>query len=246
VSNLSLNPVLRIVVLVTIIIVLATTCLSQKNTVNSDNGVARKVLIHLRTVRDCWSDPYMVIVGDDPKSENDTLYRRCGSDYLSLFDDLQESVSNGLLSITRAELRAELVAANKVLTELYYLHRLFNSRAYYLSREIRTSDVTSILSKYNINVQTKTISKVTLYREIIPHRRLHIDRFAALINNAPPDNNPTLTPEEIAIKVDEMEWSFVTRQAQGYDWYLRRHPHGRYAEEARKLSSRQGTVQSPR
>ena len=246
VSNLSLSPLLRIVVLVTIMIALATTCLAQKNSVNSDNEAAIKVLIHLRTLRDCWSDPYMVIVGDDPKFENDTLYLRCGSDYLLRFDDLQESVSNGLLSITRAELRTEMVAANKVLTDLYYLHRLFNSRSYYLLREIQTSDVASILSKYNINVRNKTISKVTLYREIIPHRRLHIDRLAALISNAPPDSNPTLTPEEIAIRVDEMEWSVVTRQRRGYDWYLRRHPHGRHAEEARKLSSRQGTVQSPR
>ena len=245
-SNLSLSPVLRIVVLVTIIIVLASTCLSQKNTVNSDNEVALIVLIHLRTLRDCWSDPYMVIDGDDPKFENDTLYLRCGSDYLLLFDDLQESVSNGLVSINRTELRTEMVAANKVLIDLYYLHRLFNSRAYYLRREIQSSDVASILSKYNINVRNRTISKVTLYRELIPHRRLHIDRFAALISNAPPDKNPTLTPEEIAIKVDELEWSVVTRQGRGYDWYLRRHPDGRHAEEARKLGGRQGTVQSPK
>jgi hypothetical protein len=139
-----------------------------------------------------------------------------------------------------------MVEANKVLNDLNSLHRLFNSRAYYVQREAQTSDVTSILRKYNINVRKKTISKVTLYQEIIPHRRLHIDRLAALISNAPADNNPTLTAEEIAIRVDDMEWSFVTRQGRGYDWYLRRHPHGRHAEEARKLSSRQGTVQSPR
>ena len=228
-----------------ILIGLATTCLSQKNTVNANNEAAIRVLIQLRTLRDCWNDPYMVILGDDPKLENDTLYRRCGSDYLLLFDDLQESVSNGLRSITGAELRAEMVAANRVLNDLYSLHRLFNSRAYYLRSEIQTSDVASILSTYNINVRNKTISKVTLYREIIPHRRLHIDRFAALISNAPPDKNPTLSPEEIAIRVDEMEWAVVTRQGRGYDWYLRRHPHGRHAEEARKLSSRQGTDQSP-
>ena len=245
-STLSFSPVLRIIVLVTIIIVVATTCLSQKNSINSDNGAAIKVLIHLRTLRDCWNDPYMVIVGDDPKFENDTLYRRCGSDYLLLFDDLQESVSNSLSSITGAELRTEIVEANTVLNDLNSLHRLFNSRAYYVQREVQTSDVASILRKYNINVRKKTISKVTLYQEIIPHRRLHIDRLAALIGNAPLDNNPTLSPEEIAIKIDEMEWSLVTRQGRGYDWYLRRHPYGRHAEEARKLNSRQGTVQRPR
>lgn len=245
-SNLSVSVVLRIVVLVTMIVVLASTCLSQKNTVNSDNEAAIRVLIQLRTLRDCWSDPYMVIIGDDPKFENDSLYRRCGTDYLLIFDDLQEAVSKALVSINRAELRTEMVEANQVLTDLYYLHRLFNSRAYYLRREIQTSDVALLLRKYNISVQKKTISKVTLYQEIIPHRRLHIDRFAALINNAPPDKNPTLTPEEIAIKVDELEWSLVTREGRGYDWYLRRHPNGRHAEEARKLSGQQGTVQSPR
>ena len=178
----------------------------------------------------------MVIVGDDPRFENDSLFLRCGSDYLLYFDDLQESVSNGLISINRAELRTEMVAANEVLIDLYHLHRLFNNRANYLRREIQRSDVASILRKYNINVPNKAISKETLYREIIPHRRLHIDRFAALINNAPPDKNPTLTPEEIAIKVDELEWSVVAREGRGYDWYLRRHPNGRHAEEARKLS----------
>lgn len=188
----------------------------------------------------------MVIVGDDPKFENDSLYRRCGNDHFLHFNDLQESVNNALLAITRVELRTEMLAANKVLTDLDSLHRLFNSRAYYLRREIQTSDVASILRKYNVDVRKKTISKVTLYREIIPHRRLHIDRFAALIRNAPPDSNPTLTPEEIAIRVDEMEWSVVTRQGRGYDWYLRRHPNGRHAEEARKLSGQQGNVQSPR
>lgn len=243
-SNLSLS--LRLVVLVAIMIALAATCLSQKNTVDPDNKAAIRVLIDLRALRDCWNDPYMVIVGDDPKSENDTLYRRCGSDYLLLFDDLQESVSDGLRSINRAELRTEMVAANKVLNDLNSLHRLFDSRAYYLAREIQTSDVASILREYNITVRNKTISKVTLYQKIIPHRRLHIDRFAALISNAPPDSNPTLTPEEIAIKVDELEWSVVTRQGRGYDWYLRRHPQGRHAEEARKLGSRQSTVQDPR
>lgn len=237
-SNLSLSPVLRIVLLIAIMIVAATTCVPQKDSVESENAASIKVLIHLRTLRDCWSDPYMVIVGDDPRFENDTLYRRCGSDYLLLFDDLQESVSSGLLSITRAELRTEMVEANRILNDLDSLHRLFNSRAYYLQREIQTSDVASILRKYNINVRKKTISKVTLYQEIIPHRRLHIDRFAALITNAPPDNNPTLTPEEIAVRIDEMEWSLVTTQGRGYDWYLRRHPRGRHAEEARKLSSR--------
>jgi hypothetical protein len=242
---LVLNLFLRIAVPVMIVVVLATTCLSQENRVNSDKAAIR-VLIHLRTLRDCWSDPYAVIVGDDPKLENDTLYLRCGSNYLLLFDDLQESVSNGLRSITRAELRTEMIAGNDVLKDLDSLHRLFNSRRYYLLREIQASDVASMLAKYNINVGTKTISKATLYREIIPHRRLHIDRLADLVGNAPPDNNPTLTPQEMAIKVDDMEWSFVTRQGRGYDWYLRRHPHGRHAEEARKLSNGQGSVQSPR
>jgi hypothetical protein len=244
VSNLCLTLALRITILVTIMMVLPATCLSQDSTVNSDKGAAIKVLINLRTLRDCWNDPYVVITGDDPKLENDTLYLRCGSDYLSLFNELQE-VGDGLRSISRADVQTEMVAANDVLKDLDSLHRLFNSRAYYVLREIQASDVASILSKYGINVRTKTISKATLYRELIPRRRLHIDRLAALISNAPHDDNPTLTPEEIAIKVDDMEWSVVTRQDRGYDWYLRRHPNGRHVEEARKLSNRQGTIQSP-
>lgn len=62
-----------------------------------------------------------------------------------------------------------MVEANRILNDLDSLHRLFNSRAYYLQREIQASDVASILRKYNINVRKKTISKVTLYQEIIPH-----------------------------------------------------------------------------
>lgn len=244
-ANLSPSPVLRMLVLVTIMVVVPGTSLSQKSAVNSDNEAARRVLIQLRTLRDCWSDPYMVIVGDDPKLENDTLYRRCGHDYLLLFEGLEESVSNGLRSITRADLRTEIVAANTVLSDLDSLHRLFNSRMYYVVRDIQTSDVASILNKYKINVPKKTISKVTLYREVIPHRRVHIDRLAAIISNAPPDENPTLTAEEIAIQVDEMEWAVVKKQRRGYDWYLRRHPQGRHAEEARKLRSGQGTEENP-
>jgi len=38
VSNLSFSPVLRIVVILTIMTGLARTCLSQENSVNSDNG----------------------------------------------------------------------------------------------------------------------------------------------------------------------------------------------------------------
>src|SRR5690242_20386995 len=119
-SNLFLTLALRMAILVSIMMALPAICLSQKNTVNSDNEAAIRVLIQLRTLRDCWSDPYMVIVGDDPKFENDSLYRRCGTDYLLIFDDLQEAVSNGLVSINRAELRTEMVEANQVLTDLYY------------------------------------------------------------------------------------------------------------------------------
>ena len=43
-----------------------------------------------------------------------------------------------------------------------------------------------------------------------------------------------------------MEWCVVTRQGRGYDWYLRRHPQGRHAEEARKLGNPQGTIQDPK
>ena len=73
----------------------------------------------------------------------------------------------------------------------------------------------------------------------MPLRRIHIDELAKLVSNAPPDTNPTLTLAQAADAADDLDWSFVTRQGRGYDWYLRRHPQGRHAPQARHLVRQQ-------
>ena len=111
----------------------------------------------------------------------------------------------------------------------------FLSRAYFMTRDIRVSDIFPIIRKYNIRYKENRVSKVTIYQAMMPLRRNHIDELAKLVSSAPPDTNPTLTQSQAADAADELDWSFVTRQGRGYDWYLRRHPQGRHAPEASHL-----------
>jgi hypothetical protein len=198
--------------------------------------VALAILARLRAFRDCWSDPYMIIPGDDPQSENDTLYLRCGGDQYSLsWAELQDATAQAIRSVNDRALTRQINAAMDTFNDLDSLHRLFNTRAYFMTREVRVSDIFPIVSKYNIPFKQNRISKVTVYQAMMPLRRTHIDELAKLIGNSPPDTNPTLTPAQAADAADDLDWSFVTRQGRGYDWYLRRHPQGRHASEARQL-----------
>jgi len=201
----------------------------------SDLEAAGDVLARLRALRDCWSDPYMVPTGDDPRVENDSLYRVCDDNYQLRLVEARDVVWHSESKISNRTVRGEILAAMEVFDDLDTLYRLFERRDYYFTSVVRVSDIYQIVRKYNIQYQQDAISKVTVYRAVIPARRPHIDRLAALIPGAPRDENPTLTQDQATAAVDDLDWSIAKRQGQGYDWYLRRHPQGRHADEAERL-----------
>jgi hypothetical protein len=208
----------------------------------SEVQMSLQILESLRAFRDCWRDPYMIIAADDPQSENDSLYLRCGDQYSLRWAELQDAAAPALRSLNDRALTHQIHAAIETFKDLDSLNRLFNSRAYFMTRDVRVSDIFRIVGKYNVPYKGNHISKVKVYQAMMPLRRVPIDELAKLTSNAPVDTNPTLTSAQAADAADDLDWSFVTRQRQGYDWYLRRHPQGRHAAEARALIGRQGEL----
>jgi hypothetical protein len=215
----------------------------QSAATKSGTAVALEILVRLRALRDCWSDTYMVLVNDDPSFENDSLYLRCSTNYQLRLVEAKEAVRQSS-TISNLTLRREIRAAMQVFNDLDAVYSLFESRAYFFSRLVQVSDIYTIVSKYNIPYQGASIAKTTVYRALLPARRTHIDQLAALIRNAPPDNNPTLTPEQAAAAADDLDWSIVERRGIGYDWYLRRHPKGLHSGEALKAIKRLDATRS--
>jgi hypothetical protein len=211
---------------------------SRDSRSSADVQASLQVLARLRALRDCWSDSYMIVASTDSQSENDSLYLRCGDQYPLRFAELKDVADHSTSSVNDPKMRRLIIASMETFIDLDNLRRLFNSRAYFMTRDVHVSDIFPIVRKYNIPYNENRISKATIYQTIMPLRRTHIDELARLVTNAPLDTNPTLTPTQAADAADDLDWSFVTRQGRGYDWYLRLHPHGRHAEEARKLTSR--------
>lgn len=207
----------------------------------SDIVPALEVLMRLRAARDCWNDPYMVVVGDDSRFENEGLYLRCDQDYRLRLLEVREAVGRALASIRHVGLRREISAAMAVLNDLDTVTRLFNSRTYFFSQYVRVTDIFPIVRKYSIPYREDRISKETVYRALVPVRRPPIDKLAALIPDASEDPNPTLTSEQAEVAADDLDWSIASRLGQGYDWYLRRHPRGRHVAEARNPAERKAT-----
>lgn len=201
-----------------------------------------EVLARLRTFRDCWNDLYMLIPGDDPRFENDSLYLRCGNAYPLRLLELQDAVGRALGTINDRAMRRQITAAMEVLSDLDTLHSLFDSRAYFLTRDVLVSDIFQIVRRYNIPYKEIRISKVAAYRAMMPARRIHIDGLAALIASPPTDTNPTLTPTQAEAAADDLAWSMVTREGIGYDWYLRRNPQGRHVAAARDFIGRKDEI----
>jgi hypothetical protein len=212
---------------------------SRASRSRSEAEASLQVLARLRAFRDCWSDPYMIIAADDSRSENDSLYLRCGDQYSLRLAELKDVAEHSMSSVNDPALRRQISESMEIFNALDNLHRLFNSRTYFMTRDIRVSDIFPIVRKYNIRYKENRISKVTIYQAMMPLRRTHIDELAKLVSSAPPDTNPTLTQSQAADAADELDWSFVTRHGRGYDWYLRRHPQGRHAPEARHLVRQQ-------
>ncbi len=100
----------------------------RRKLTNIWNLTSLDILARLRALRDCWSDPYTIIVSDDPSSENDSLYLRCGDRYPVRLAELRDAGGHSLRSINNDAVRRQTLAAAEVFNDLDSLHNVFNSR----------------------------------------------------------------------------------------------------------------------
>jgi hypothetical protein len=106
-----------------------------------------------------------------------------------------------------------------------------------LIQTTRVSDIYPIIHKYSLSYAENETTKGEIYRQMMPLRRIHVDRLATLLPNAPADSNPTLTPTQAIAGNDDLTWARV-QQDLSFDWYLRAYPNGRHANEARRALAR--------
>jgi hypothetical protein len=192
-------------------------------------------LDRLRAIRDCWIDPYAMLPYDEPKQKGEGDFYGCGSEYSLRLAEAQAAVSDMSNQGNSQTIIREANAAIEVFNDLDTLRKFFNrSGLSSLLESTRVSYIYPIIHKYNLTYTQNLTTKGEIYRQMMPRRRIHIDRLAELISNAPPDSNPTLTPEQAIAANDDLTWDRVQRDM-SYDWYLRAYPKGRHAAEARQL-----------
>lgn len=213
---------------------------------DAKNVLALKALDRLRAIRDCWIDPYAMLPYDEPKQKGEGDFYGCGSEYALRLAEAQAAVKDALDSVDNPAIIREADAAIAVFVDLDTLRHVFNRTV--LSSLLETtsvSDVYPIIHTYNLKYAENTTAKGEIYRQMMPLRRVHIDRLAALIPNAPADSNPTLTPEQAIAGNDDLTWNRAKRDM-AYEWYLRAYPNGRHATEARQSISRKDEIQKER
>ena len=236
----------------------AATCLAQpavsrrtpapSNALSRDakNEFALKALDRLRAIRDCWIDPYAMLPYDEPKQKGEEDFYGCGSEYALRLAETQAAVADLSNGINNPGIVREANAAIGVFNDLDTLKKFFNrSGLSSLLESTRVSDVYPIIHKYNLTYTQNLTTKGEIYRQMMPHRRVHVDRLAALISNAPIDSNPTLTPEQATAGNDDLTWNRAQRDM-AYEWYLRAYPNGRHAAEARQSMGRKSQIQKQR
>jgi len=187
----------------------------------------------------------MILPSNTPSEENDSLFLMCGTEYRLRLMEAQSAVADAADAVNDKAILREATAALGVFSDLDTLYRLFNSRGYFFSGDVRISDIYPIVHKYNLTYNENSTSKVAIYRQMMQHRRIHVDRLAELIEGAPADSNPTLTPAQAEAATDDLTWS---RAAKGmaYEWYLGRYPKGRHAAEARDSIARKDQIRKER
>jgi len=243
---------------VLLFMVAATPCLAQptaahrRSTTSSaptkdlKNEVALKTLDRLRAIRDCWIDPYAMLPNDEPKQKLESDFYACGSEYTLRLAEAQAAVRDALDSVDNPGIIREADAAIAVFVDLDTLRRVFNRNALSSLLEITSvSDIYPIIHTYNIKYTENATPKGEIYRQMMPHRRVHIDRLATLIPNVPPDSNPTLTPAQATAANDDLTWARAVRDM-AYEWYLRAYPQGRHSPEARQSIARKSEIQKER
>ena len=210
-------------------------------TVNSlagpDNEVALKLLARLRAMRDCWVDPYVMLPSEYPNRISEMAFYRCGSDYALRLAEARAAVDDAAETINNSAIRREATAAISVFKDLDVLRQFFNRNLpSSLTENTSVSDIYPIVHKYNISYSQDKTSKAEIYRQLMPHRRLYVDRLAVLVRNAPRDPNPTLTPEQQTAVTDDVTWTRAARDM-SYEWYLRWFPQGRHSLRGASVDS---------
>jgi hypothetical protein len=241
-----------------LITVVGTSCLAQPSVSrrpsatssarsrDAKNESALKALDRLRAIRDCWIDPYAMLPYDQPKQKGEGDFYRCGSEYSLRLAEAQAAVGDLSNESSNGVIVREATAAIQVFNDLDTLKKVFNrSGLSTLLESTRVSDIYPIIHKYNLTYSQNLTTKGEIYRQMMPHRRVHVDQFAALIANVPADSNPTLTPEQATATNDDLTWSRAQRDM-AYDWYLRAYPNGRHAGEARQSAARKSEIQKER
>lgn len=219
---------------------------STARSIDANNQSALKALDRLRAIRDCWIDPYAMLPYDEPKQKTERDFYGCGAEYQLRLAEAQAVVRDALDSINNPAISREADAAIAVFIDLDTLRRVFNRNTLSSLLEVAyVSDVYPIIHTYNIKYTENSTPKGEIYRQMMPHRRVHIDRLAALIPNAPPDSNPTLTPAQATAANDDLTWTRAQRDM-SYEWYLRAYPEGRHAVEARQSIARKSEIQKER
>lgn len=224
----------------------STTAKKVNSLARPDNEVALQLLARLRAMRDCWVDPYVMLPSEFPNRVSEMAFYGCGSDYALRWAEARAAVDDAAETINNPAIRREATAAISVFKDLDVLRQFFNRNLLSsLTENTWVSDIYPVVHKYNISYSQDKTSKAEIYRQMMPHRRMYVDRLAVLVSNAPTDPNPTLTPEQQTAATDDLSWSRAARDM-SYDWYLRWYPQGRHAQEARQSIARKSEIQKER
>jgi hypothetical protein len=224
----------------------STTTKTVNSLANPDNEVALQLLARLRAMRDCWVDPYVMLPSEYPNRISEVAFYACGSDYALRLAEARAAVDDAAETINNPAIRREATAAISVFKDLDVLRQFFNRNLLSsLTENTWVSDIYPIVHKYNISYSQDKTSKAEIYRQMMPLRRVNVDRLEVLVRNPPKDPNPTLTPEQQTTVTDDLSWSRAARDM-SYEWYLRWYPQGRHAQEARQSIARKSEIQKGR
>jgi len=213
---------------------------TNKLLARSDKEAALQLLSRLRAIRDCWIDPYAMLPAEYPNDNSEIAFYGCGEYALRLAE--ARAAVDDAVEINNPAIRREATAAIGVFNDLDVLRQFFNRNLLSsLTKNTSVSEIYPIVHKYKINYSQDKTTKAEIFRQIMPRRRVHVDRLAGLISDAPADSNPTLTAEQALAANDDLTWTRATRDM-AYEWYLRWYPRGRHAAEARQSIARTDTL----
>lgn len=209
-----------------------------------DKEAALRLLARLRAIRDCWIDPYAMLPSEYPNDKSDMAFYGC-AEYALRLAEARAAVDDAV-EINNPAIRREATAAIDVFNDLEVLRQFFNRNLLSsLTKNASVSEIYPIVHKYKIAYSQDKTTKAEIFRQMMPRRRMHVDRLAGLISDAPADSNPTLTPDQALAANDDLTWSRASREM-AYEWYLRWYPQGRHAGEARQSIARKSEIQKER